>query len=469
MTDLQQLSAENRALRARLEAVQERQAAGRLANYQAHHDLVTRLPNRTLLDDRLNTAIAEARRNGRKLAVMFLDLDGFKAVNDSLGHDLGDRMLKAVAERMQGCVRLSDTLARYGGDEFALLLPDVRAREDAAAIAGKILGSLDDEFLIAGRRLNVGASIGIALYPEAGDLGETLIRRADIAMYHVKSEGKNAYRFFSEEMDPARLGHLATDRELHAGLIRGELDVHYLPRVSLATGRITTLEARWLWRHPERGPVGPGDIVAAHAGGESMAAVDDFLRRQAFQQTAEWRRGVAPDLAVAVNLPAARLGRTEFVEHFLGDLLSAGLDADAVSVEIEENALMEAGDAIATGIASLNDRGVRLVASEFGAGFSSLRNLGRLALLGLKLAPVLIRDVEPGAPDGERTIAAIAAAAREFGLELFASGVKTPEQLAVLRSCGFSEADGPVFSDAVPAREVEGLLTLAPFASVVGV
>ena len=466
---MQELTAENRALRARLEDAEERKAADRLANYQAHHDLVTKLPNRTLLQDRLDAAIAEARRSRSKLAVMFLDLDGFKAVNDSLGHDLGDRLLKAVAERMQGCIRLSDTLARYGGDEFALLLPDVRAREDAASVAGKILGSLDDEFLIAGRRLSVGASIGVALYPESGDQAETLIRRADIAMYHVKSKGKNAYRFFSEDMDPAHSGHLATHRELHAGLIRGELDVHYLPRVSLVTGRITTLEAGWLWRHPERGPVGPGDIVAAHAGGESMAAVDDFLHRQAFQQTAEWRRGVAPDLAVAVNLPAARLGRTEFVEHLLGDLLSAGLDADAVSVEIEENALMEAVDAIAPGIAFLNDRGIRVVASEFGAGFSSLRYLGRLALAGLKLAPVLMRDVEPGAADGERTIAAIAAAAREFGLELCASGVETPEQLALLRSCEFSEAGGPVFSDAVPAREIEGLLTRAPFASVVGV
>ena len=466
---LRELVAENRALRARLEAAQERKAADRLAGYQARHDLVTRLPNRTLLDARLDAAIAEARRSGRRPAVMFLDLDGFKAVNDSLGHDLGDRLLKAVAERMQGCVRLSDTLARYGGDEFALLLPDVRARQDAAAIAGKILGCLDDPFPIAGRRLSVGASIGIALYPEDGQLGEELVRRADIAMYHVKSKGKNAYRFFSEEMDPTRSGQLATDRELHAGLIRGELDVLYRPRVSLVTGRIATLEAVWKWRHPDRGLVGPGDIVSAPTGGETVAAVDDFLHRQAFQQTADWRCRVAADLAVAVDVPAAVFAGKGFVEHFMGNLLAAGLDLAAATVELKENALMESVEAIDAQVGNLSGRGVRVVASGFGAGFSSLRYLERLALAGLKLSPILVRDIGPGAASGERTVAAIAAAAGELGLDRFASGVETTEQLAMLKSCGFSEAGGPLFSEALPAADIERLLTGNPFASVVGV
>ena len=512
-----QLKSENRELRARLDDVKERGAADRLANFQAHHDLVTRLPNRALLNDRLDTAIARAQRSQRKLAVMFLDLDGFKAVNDSLGHDLGDRLLKAVAERLQGCIRRSDTLARYGGDEFALLLPDVGAREDAELIAGKILGCLDDPFPIAGRRLSVGASVGIALYPEAGDLGEMLIRKADIAMYHVKSRGKNAYRFFSEEMDPANSGHLATDRELHAGLIRGELDVYYRPRVSLLSGRVTTVEAAWRWRHPERGLVGPGDILPAPTGGESIAAVDDFLHRRAFRQAAEWRQGAIHDVAIAVDLAAARLAQTGFVKRFMGNLVAAGLDAAAATVQIEENALMEGVEAVAAELNDLQSRGVRVVASEYGAGFSSLRYLERLPLAGLKLSPSLIRDVEPveldlpgavtqpkgtrtepsrkghppepkgtptelqgeregiptepeGTPPapGRRSIAAIAAAAGELRLQLIASGVKSPEQLAFLKSCGFTEADGPVFSRAMPAAEIEKLFIRNPFASLVG-
>ncbi len=466
---LRELMAENRALRARLEAARERKAAHRLASYQARHDPVTGLPNRTLFDERLEAAIAEAPRGGRGLALMFLDLDGFKAVNDSLGHDLGDRLLKAVAERMQGCVRLSDTLARYGGDEFALLLPGVRARQDAAAIAGKILGCLGEPFQIAGRRLCVGASMGIALYPEAGDVGEVLVRRADVAMYHVKGKEKNAFRFFSEEMDPACSGRLVTDRELHAGLIRGELELRYRPRVNLATGRIATLEAGWRWRHPERGLIGPGDTVSPERPGGAMAAVDSFLHRQAFQQTAEWRRRGTPDLAVAVALPAGRLAQPGFIDRFMENLRAADLDAAAATVEIDEAALMEPVQAIAAELADLRRRGVRVAARGFGAGFSSLRYLERLALHGLNLAPALMRDVRPGAGNGERTIAAIAAAAAALGLELCASGVETRGQLALLKSCGFSEAGGSVFSGAVPGSEIGRLLTGNPFASVVGV
>ncbi|MDE0365010.1 MAG: diguanylate cyclase [Gammaproteobacteria bacterium] len=466
--------AENRALRASLEAARERKAAHRLASYQARHDPVTGLPNRALFDERLEAAIAEAPRSGRGLALMFLDLDGFKAVNDSLGHDLGDRLLKAVAGRMQGCIRLSDTLARYGGDEFALLLPGVRARQDAAAIAGKILGCLGKPFQLAGRRLGVGVSIGIALYPEAGDVGEDLIRRADVAMYHVKGKEKNAFLFFSEEMDseemdPDRSGHLVTDRELHAGLIRGELELRYRPRVNLATGRITTLEAGWRWRHPERGLIGPGDTVAPERPGGAMAAVDSFLHRQAFEQTAEWRRRGTPDLGVAVALPAGRLAQPGFIDGFMENLRAADLDAAAATVEIDEAALMEPVQAIAAELADLRRRGVRVAASGFGAGFSSLRYLERLALHGLNLAPALMRDVRPGAGSGERTIAAIAAAAAALGLELFASGVETRDQLALLKSCGFSEAGGSVFSGAVPGSDIGRLLTGNPFASVVGV
>ena len=560
-----QFRLENRALRARLENVEERKASERLANFQAYHDLLTRLPNRALLDDRLGLAVAQARRDQRKLALMFLDLDGFKAVNDRLGHEVGDRLLKAVAERLQGCVRRSDTLGRFGGDEFALLLPNVRAREDAAVIAGKILGSLGEPFLIGGRRLSVGASIGIAMYPEAGESGETLIRNADTAMYHVKGQGKNAYRFYSDVLDREHPGQLATERELHSGLIRGEIEICWRPQVSLATGRVSGVEASWRWQHPERGLLEPADIVPKLATDGYFPEVDDFVHKQAFRQVAEWRRVVRAGLRVAVSLPAARLGQQGFVEHFTGNTRAAGLDLSAVTIQIDESTLMESAEAIGPEIRRLQNQGVRIVASDFGSGFSSLRYLERVAVAGLRLSPSLVRDLRPAGVDGrlsapplgtptatsssppletptapslgtptppqtspsspplgtptapslgtptppqtspsspplgtptapslgtptppqtspslgtptesatksaERIVAAIAAAAEVLGLELIVAGVETREQLGFLKSCGARTAEGPIFSGALPAIEVENLLHDDRFAPLVGV
>ena len=554
------LRMENRALRARLEHLEQRKAAERLTNFQAYHDLLTRLPNRALFNDRLELAIARAQRNERKLALMFLDLDGFKTVNDSLGHDLGDRLLKAVAERLQGCIRRSDTLARFGGDEFALLLPDVRAREDAAAIAEKILGGLNQHFVFGGRRLSIGASIGIAMYPGAGESGDTLIRKADIAMYHVKGQGKRAYRFYSREMERGHPGQLATERELCGGLVRGELEVYYRPRVNLATGRITAVAAVCGWRHPRSGLVEFADSVPVFATGRHIAAVDDFLYKQAFRQVVEWRHGSLAELRVVVNLPVARLGESDLVRRFAGNLLAAGLDPAAVTMQIDENAVMEGAELVGPQLQELQNLGVRLVVGDFGMGFSSLRCLERLAITGLQLSASLVRDLRPigldlpdepeetpepegtttinvssvrdthpvvegapgGAPEGTptpsggtatlptvpggtptanaagegtptppggtpttapddpvrggtpaanaaRTVTAIAAAAKVLGLDLIAAGVETPEQIRFLKSCGCREAEGAVFSRALPATEVQDLLNDNPFAPLVGV
>ncbi|MCZ6709855.1 MAG: diguanylate cyclase [Gammaproteobacteria bacterium] len=220
-----------------------RKEAEDVINFQAYHDLLTHLPNRALLKDRLSLAIAQARRNKRKLAVMFLDLDRFKLVNDTLGHSMGDRLLKAVANRLQSCLRSGDTLSRFGGDEFTLLLPEVRTRDDVVVIASKILDRLNGAFVIDGHELFVGASIGIAMYPEAGDSEESLVQNADIAMYHVKARGKNGYQFFSDEMNHKFATRLSMERELRNGLTQDELTVYYQPQVSLGTGRIVGVEA----------------------------------------------------------------------------------------------------------------------------------------------------------------------------------------------------------------------------------
>ena len=236
--------------------ISERKQAQEVINFQAYHDLLTHLPNRALLKDRLNLAITHARRNKRKLAAMFLDLDRFKLVNDTLGHTMGDRLLKAVANRLLSCLRKGDTLSRFGGDEFTLLLPEVRTRDDVVVIAEKILDRLNEAFVIDGHELFVGASIGIAMYPEAGDNGEALIQNADIAMYHVKGRGKNGYQFFSDEMNHQFSSRLNLERELRNGLIQGEFEVFYQPQVCLENGAITGVEALVRWR-PGRPPLAP--------------------------------------------------------------------------------------------------------------------------------------------------------------------------------------------------------------------
>ncbi len=453
-------------------------ARDRLASYQAHHDLLTGLPNRGLFNDRLQVAIAGAQRNRSQLALMFVDLDGFKAVNDELGHGEGDRLLQAVARRLRACVRRSDTLARFGGDEFALLVPDLRASDDAALLAGKMLAGLREPFALAGRRLSIGASIGIALCPGDGSAGETLIRKADAAMYHVKGEGKQGYRFYSQEMKFGHTDRVVTDRELHGGLIRGELDIFFLPWVSLESGRARTVEATWRWRRPGKGLVEPAAVVPAPGSGGPVAQVDNFLRKRAFSQTVAWHRTGHDALRLALDLPAARLAEPDFIEHFADNLHAAGLHAKHVTIQLDEQALNRMAEVIGPRLQELRARGIRVVAADFGAGLSSFPYLERLAVDGLKLSPALLRALlpsfhnaghNPQEATGRRAIAAIAAAARELDLELIAGGVETQAQLALLQPLGFAEAEGPVFATAMPAADIERLIGANSFASPVGV
>ena len=266
-----------------------RKEAESVINFQAYHDLLTHLPNRVLLKDRLTMAISHARRNKRKLGVMFLDLDRFKIVNDTLGHSMGDRLLKAVAKRLQGCLRRGDTLARFGGDEFMLLLPEVRTQEDIVVIATKILDRVNAPFLIDGHELFVGASIGIAVYPEAGETEESLIQNADIAMYHIKARGKNGYQFYSEEMNHEFSSRLSIEGELRNALSRQELRVHYQPQIDAGSGRMVGVEALVRWQHPDRGLVPPADFLGIARETGLIVAIDEYVQQQAFNDLARWR------------------------------------------------------------------------------------------------------------------------------------------------------------------------------------
>jgi diguanylate cyclase (GGDEF)-like protein len=446
--------------------ISERKEAEQLINFQAYHDLLTHLPNRALLRDRLNLAIAHARRNKGKLGVMFLDLDRFKVVNDTLGHSMGDRLLKAVANRLQSCLRRGDTLSRFGGDEFTLLLPEVRTRDDVVVIADKILDRLSAPFVIDGHELFVGASIGVALYPEAGDSGEALIQNADIAMYHVKGRGKNGYQFFSEEMNHQFSTRLTMERELRNALKAKELRVFYQPQVSLKTGMIVGAEALVRWQHPTRGLIEPAEFLPLAEETGLMATVDEYVQRSAFADVAEWRRLGLGELALSVNLTSAQLEQENFVQQFAGALDAAALAPTSVKLEITESALMQDMEVIIPKLRAMRDRGVRIAIDDFGTGYSSLSYLQQFPINTIKIDRSFVRDIRAEQRDAS-IINAIVAMAKGLGLDLIAEGVENRTQLRYLNSQGCSEVQGYIFSAPVPAERFKELLRENSFAELI--
>ncbi len=445
--------------------ISERKQAQEVINFQAYHDLLTHLPNRALLKDRLNLAITQAQRNKRKLAAMFLDLDRFKLVNDTLGHSMGDRLLKAVANRLQSCLRSGDTLSRFGGDEFTLLLPEVRTRDDVVVIAEKILDRLNQPFVIDGHELFVGASIGISMYPEAGDTGEALIQNADIAMYHVKGRGKNGYQFFSEEMNHQFSSRLNLEREMRNGLIQGEFEVYYQPQVSLQSGKITGVEALVRWRHGNRGLIEPSEFLPLAEETGLITQLDEFVQRQAFNEVAAWQRAGLGDLRVSVNLTAMQLEQDDFVERFVASLRTSGLAAECVKLEITENTLMQDMEVIIPKLKAVRKLGALIAIDDFGTGYSSLSYLHQFPINTLKIDRSFVSDIR--AEQGDASIIdAIVAMARGLHLDLVAEGVENRTQLDYLQQQGCEEVQGFIFSPAVPAGDLVGLLKQNSFAGV---
>ncbi|HEX7036527.1 MAG TPA: EAL domain-containing protein [Pseudomonadales bacterium] len=442
--------------------ITERKEAEEVINFQAYHDLLTQLPNRALLKDRLALAIAQAERNKRKLAVMFLDLDRFKVVNDTLGHTMGDRLLKAVANRLQSCLRSGDTLSRFGGDEFMLLLPEVRTRDDVVVIASKILERLTAPFSLDGHELFVGASIGIAMYPEAGDSEEALIQNADIAMYHVKGNRRNGYQFFSEEMNHQFSTRLTMERELRAALAQEELTVHYQPRVALDSGRIVGVEALVRWNHPEQGLVEPEQFLALAEETGLVARVDALVQRLAFGDVARWRAGGHPGLRVSVNVSPDQIEQDDFLAQFTASLELAGLPGSAVIVELTEGALLRDIEVIVPRLKELQRLGVEIAIDDIGTGYTSLSYLHQFPINELKVDRSFVGDIRADR-DGTTVIDAIVGMARGLKLGLAAEGVENRTQLRYLLSQGCREAQGFIFSQPLPASAIEALLADNPW------
>jgi diguanylate cyclase (GGDEF)-like protein/PAS domain S-box-containing protein len=419
----------------------------------AHFDALTGLPNRTLLADRCLHDISFARRHEQSVALIFLDLDHFKNVNDSLGHRVGDEVLVALAERLTLTVREQDTVSRLGGDEFILLLPDTDA-EGAAHVAHKILQAASLPFQIEQHELTVTPSIGIALFPKDGADLDMLSRCADAAMYQAKEDGRNNYRFYTPEIRAHSDRALILDNALRRALERNQLELHYQPQISLETGQTVGVEALLRWTHPDLGRVSPAEFIPVAEGSGLILPIGEWVIRTAVNQLAQWiARGMAP-ITMAVNLSSVQFRHADLPQLVTSILDNAGLPASLLELELTEGVAMTHPLAAIAVMNDLHQRGVRMSIDDFGTGYSSLNYLKRFRVYKLKIDQSFVRDITED-PDDKAIVGAIISMADSLGLETIAEGVETAGQLEFLRARGCKEVQGYYFSRPVPAAAFE--------------
>lgn len=432
-------------------------AAARDRNYLATHDALTGLPNRLLLTDRLFHALARARRRSSLVAVLFLDLDRFKLVNDTLGHHVGDELLKHVADRLAGCVREGDTVARLGGDEFVIVLDDVPTKQAAAATASKVLDVLGQPFDLGGPEFFASASIGVSIFPQDGGNARTLLKNADAAMYQAKESGRNTIQYYQAKFDERAAERLEIETALRHGLDRDEFCVFYQPQLCVRTGRITGVEALVRWNHPRWGILTPDRFLSIAEECGLIIPIGRRVLRQACEQLRDWQQRGFPRISMAVNL----LGREFWNNDLLADVRDAisetGVDPSQLDVELTEGVLMQNIDGALRVLGALKRMGVRLTVDDFGTGYSSLAYLKNFPIDALKIDRSFITDVTLDASDAAITRAVIALA-RSLDLQCIAEGVETPAQLAFLRDLGCETVQGFLISEARPAAAIENLL-----------
>ncbi|HET7294076.1 MAG TPA: EAL domain-containing protein [Vicinamibacteria bacterium] len=425
----------------------------------AYHDPLTGLANRALFLDRLSLAIAQAPRQKKVLAVLLLDLDRLKLINDSLGHGQGDKLLKAVGERLEACLRDGDTVARISGDEFAVLAPGLLRLEDAATIAQKLQAMLRQSFVIDGREVFVTASAGIALFPDDGADGETLLRNAHTAMYEAKEAGRDSFQPFTLGANSGALDRLALESDLRRALANGELHVHYQPQVALADGRTEGFEALLRWRHPSRGAVSPAVFVELAELTGMIVPIGAWVLRAACEDLLGLR-AVHPELAVAVNLSARQFQQPDLLAEIARVLEETRLPPGALELEITETVAMQDSERTIATLRRLKDLGVKLSLDDFGTGHSSLSYLRRFPLDTLKIDQSFVRDVTRDAQTAS-IVQAIITMARSLGLRVVAEGVETAEQQALLRERGCDVAQGYLLSRPVPLEDLRRFLARA--------
>jgi len=427
--------------------ITERKEAEEFINFQAYHDLLTRLPNRSLFKDRLNLGLAQAKRNDSKAAVMFLDLDRFKVINDSLGHAMGDRLLQAVALRLDKVIRKCDTLSRFGGDEFTLLLPNINSTEDARIIAKKVIDTLKEPFLLGEHEVFVGVSIGISMYPTAGDTVDQLIQNADVAMYHVKSRGKDGYQFFSPSMEVADSNRIKLEREIRNALVNDEFKVFYQPQISAANNEIIGVEALVRWQHPTRGLVFPGEFMPLAEETRLMTDISEWVLDAACKEVQSWIANGHPNMRLSVNFSALQVEHPRFVDRLLNTLSKHDFPASNLEVEITENAIMNDLDQMTKKLNRLSEHGVTIAIDDFGTGYSSLNYLHKLPIHTLKVDQSFVKDIED-TMDEACIVNAIVNMAHGLKLNIVAEGVETETKLNYLKDLGCHEIQGFYFGRA---------------------
>jgi len=425
--------------------------------HSAQHDFLTGLPNRALLNDRVNQAIGLSTRHGTKGAVLFLDLDGFKHINDSLGHPVGDKLLQSIAGRLVDCLRGSDTVSRQGGDEFVVLLSEVEHAEDAAISARRILQAVSEAHFIDKHDLHITTSIGVSVYPNDGLDAETIIKNADTAMYQAKENGRHGYQFFEPAMNVRAVERQSIEESLRRALERREFELHYQPKIDLKTGTITGAEALVRWTHANRGPVSPAQFIPVAEDCGLILPIGNWVLREACRQARAWKDAGLPLATMAVNISAVELRNDRFVDVVLGVLDDTGLEPSSLELELTESVLMRHVESTESILKRLRAKGVQLAVDDFGTGYSSLSYLRKFSIDTLKIDQSFVRQISPG-PEETTIVAAVISMGRSLKLRVVAEGVETEEELAFLRSQQCDEAQGYYFSRPVVPDEFARLL-----------
>lgn len=423
----------------------------------ANHDALTGLPNRRLFVELISLETAQSRRHAAKMAVFFLDLDRFKNVNDTLGHEAGDELLKIVAAGLRKTVRSSDTVARIGGDEFNIIVPDVLRPQDIADVARKILDYFAKSFVIAGQELHITASLGISVFPDDSEEIDGLLRFADIAMYHAKEQGRNNYQFYNPEINTRSLERMRLESRLGQSVERGELFVHYQPQVSIRTGKIVCAEALVRWRHPEMGMIDPVRFIPVAEEAGVISEIDEWVLRSVSQQVAAWLEAGVPVSCTTVNLSARLFENADLVRTIARILEEARMPSRYLDIEITESIAMSNVERTALRLKELAAMGIHISIDDFGAGYSSLAYLKKLPIDRLKIDRSFIQDITAD-PDDRTIISAVTAMAHNMKMRVLAEGVETEEQLSFLRTTGCDEMQGFLFSRPLPADDFRDLL-----------
>lgn len=438
--------------------IAERELAEAHIRYMAHYDGLTGLPNRALFQDRLTQAIAHAHRKQSQVAVLLLDLDYFKHINDSLGHQMGDRLLQAVAGRLQQCLREGDSVARLGGDEFVLCLTALPGSIDAAAVAKKVQETLHPSFVIEGNQLHVSASIGISLYPDDGKTTEALMSAADTAMYRAKDIGRRNYQFFTPALNRAVQERIEQEQQLRLALLHDELELYYQPQVDLESGRIVSAEALLRWHPPGKNAISCGTFIAVAEETGLILPLGEWTLAQACQQLKRWQDAGHSAMRVAVNLSPRQFYQDDFQRNIEDIIAASGVAPGSVELEITEGILLQRNEDNLAKLHQLSDMGIGLSVDDFGTGYSSLAYLQRFPVDGLKIDQSFVRAINEDR-GATALVTAIISMARSLNLKVLAEGVETEEQIRFLRSHGCRYGQGFFYSQAVPGDELQQFLS----------